>query len=747
MKPLTILSVILDIAIISGFLFLPRTGMEAMGTAFLLLPLMASRIVVAIIGLVSAYRRKKWPFLAYTLVMLMLMAGLWQFGWSLRPTYIPLYKALLMHARKQAEKASDYKDQKKYDARRLLQKAGDADHARLCDLLAEQRNPAELKKQLSRDADLSKTCVTFEGERVEPILHAVIYTYGPLTDGPRKHPPVDPDGLHTAVRLLLEHGANPNAQDRIGNTPLHYALAYRDENLVDILLAGGACVLITNDKQESPYRFYSSSRLQRKVREAANDPAMVSRCPDMGQPTPGKPSDSGDRQRSLQPQWPPDTALLKALRSGRLDEAADALGRGADPNAVDREGSTMQAAMRYCRDTMLSMMQMLLAAGADVNLRNGKGQTPLIIAASSCAKAIPFLLERGADPKRVDKAGESALHEIVRLEAETMAPLLEQLLAAGADIDHQNRYGQTPLIQASYSTLRREAVGAALLEHGADPNRQDYRGDTVLHILAADNPRNDPSGFIRRLLAHGARLDIRNRRHQIPLMAAAARKHVSVVRTLIEAGADVNVRDKQGAPLIGTLISCDPDKLAMLKLIVDAGADVAATSEYGTLPLVKAFYGQLYLDCLEPARILLNAGADPNQQDRNGKAPIHCLAQWNSKDPAPALALLLDHGARIDIRNQQGMTALLLAGRYGTSTAPMRAFLERGTDLHAVDESGNTLLHCIAMNTNPGGSERLAFALAAGCDPASVNRKGETPLDRARRMRNRPMIDALAELK
>jgi ankyrin repeat protein len=747
MKPLTILSVILDISILLGFLFLPRTGMEAMGTAFLLLPLMASRIVVTIIGLVSAYRRKKWGFLAYTFVMLTLMAGLWRFGWSLKPTYIPLYKALLMQASKQGEKASDYKDQKKYDARRLLQKACDADHARLCDLLAEQRNPADLKKQLSRDADLSKTCVTFEGDRVEPVLHAVIQTYGPWPDGPRKHPPVDPDGLHTAVRLLLEHGANPNARDRNGNTPLHYALAYRDENLVDILLAGGACVFIKNDKQESPYRFYSSSRLQRKVRAAANDPAMVSRCPDMHQPSPGKPSGSGDRQGALQqPQWPPDTALLKALRSGRLDEAADALGRGAAPNAVDRKGSTMQAAMQYCRDTMLSMMQMLLEAGADVNLRNGKGQTPLIIAAFSCAKAIPFLLERGADPTLTDKTGESALHGIVRLKAETMTPLLEQLLAAGADINHQNRHGQTPLIRAAYSSMVRDAVGTALLEHGADPNRQDYRGDTILHILAADSRRSDSSGLIRRLLAHGARLDIRNRGNQTPLMAAVARKHVSVVRTLVEAGADVNVRDKQGTPLIGTLISCDADKLAMLRLIVDAGADVNAASEYGPLPLSHAFYGHLHLDCLEPARILLNAGADPNRQDRNGTAPIHSLAHWNRKDPAPALKLLLDHGARIDIRNQQGMTTLLLAGRYGTSTTPMQALLERGADVQAVDENGNTLLHCIAMNTKPGGSERLAFALTAGCDPSAVNRKGETPLDRARRMRNQPMIDAFSNL-
>ena len=140
------------------------------------------------------------------------------------------------------------------------------------------------------------------------------------------------------------------------------------------------------------------------------------------------------------------------------------------------------------------------------------------------------------------------------------------------------------------------------------------------------------------------------------------------------------------------------------------------------------------------------AGADPNRRDRNGAASIHAPINWTQKDPAPALVLLLDHGARIDIRNQQEMTALLLAARYGESIAPMQALLERGADPNAVDQDGNTLLHCVAMNAKPGGKQRLAFALAAGGDPAAVNHKGQTALDRARLMRNQPMIDLLAAL-
>ena len=738
MKTLTILAVIFDALIMAVFLFMPRTGMEAMGTGFLLIPLTAIRIIVALVALVMAWRRKHWGNLAYTLVMLAVIGGLWKYGWSLKPTDKPLYKALRLQARKQAIRISDYKDQKKYDARRLIQQARDADHARLCDLLGPERDLTGLAEQLSLDLDLSKNCVTFDGDRVGPVLHAVIDTYGPWPEGPLQRPPKDADSLPAAVKLLLDHGADPNAPDRHGNTALHYALIFEEEELADTLLAGGACIFLKNDQNESPARMHSSHRIRKKLRTAAKDPDMVSRCPEMYQA-------EGD-QDTQEPALPPDTALLQALRSGRLESAADALRRGADPNAVDRQGSTLQAAMKHCRDNTLAMLQLLLDAGADVNLRNQRGETPLKIAGFDCYRAVLFLLEQGADPTLADSAGDTALHGIVRYTAATMAPLLDGLLQAGADINHQNRHGQTPLIKTAYASTVRDAVAPLLLSRGADPNRQDYRGQTLLHILATQRSRTDPSAMVRLLLTNGAGLEIRNRQDQTPLMAAVASRKVEIVQLLIEAGADVRVKTRRGKPLIDSLVSCDPHKRAILQLLVDAGADVTATSESGHPPLARAFYNHLYVDCLEPAKILLQAGADPNQPDRNGVFPVHSLAYWSQKDPAPALALLLDHGARIDIRNQQGMTALLLSARYGTSLAPMRALLEQGADPNAVDENGNTLLHCVAMNAKPGATERLAFALANGGDPAAVNHKGQTPLDRARITRNQAMLEALTAL-
>lgn len=76
----------------------------------------------------------------------------------------------------------------------------------------------------------------------------------------------------------------------------------------------------------------------------------------------------------------------------------------------------------------------------------------------------------------------------------------------------------------------------------------------------------------------------------------------------------------------------------------------------------------------------------------------------------------------------------------------MKALLERGADADAVDNAGNTLLHCVAMNTKPGVAERLSFALAIGGDPAATNHKGERPIDRARKMRNLTAVNALMAL-
>ena len=731
-------SFVLDLVILSIFLFMPRSGMEAMGAAFLLYPLAAIRVILAIVGMVLSVRYRRWGIGVYYLLAMAVLVWFSVVGAAMKPTYEPLYEVLRQEVRSQAKRFSEYLLKRAYDEKRAQQRRADPAHGLLCDLLADERDLQALEAHLNQD--LNKPCATYHGDSVSPLLHVIHYTYGPWSGGAKAHPPLDKAFVAPAAARLLAAGADPDLQDQHGNTPLHYALTFQNEALLDELLARGACLLIRNQRDESPLSTHSAYRLRQKIDAAANDPGTLSRCP-------ASVRQARKETKSEEPIQSPDAGLLSALRSGRLELAIAHLERGANPNAIDREGSSFDAALRNCRDNHRTLTQLLLDAGADINLQNEKGQTALKIAFYSCMDAVPFLLERGADPTIADRKGDTVLHDLVRVSPTHVEALLNQLLAAGADINRQNRSGQTPLIRAAFGSADRVIVASALLDRGAEPNLQDSRGNTALHELSNRKADAGAIPMLQALLDKSAALEIRNRMQETPLIAAIDHSSSSVVQLLIEAGADVNARRARGNPLIGSLISCEPDKLEKLTLLVKAGADTSATSEFGPLPLAQAFFNKVYLDCLEPAAVLLAARADPNLRDRNGSAAIHGIATWAEKDPEPALALLAAHGADIDLPNDQGMTTLLLAAGNGTSLRPLEQLLAHGADRNARDDEGNTLLHRAAMNHQEGNAERFAWVLANGGDLEAVNLAGQTPMDRARLVGNQVIVEAIEALK
>ena len=737
-RSLVLTGIVLDVLVVVVFLFMPRSGMEALGAAFLLYPLAAIRLIVVIIALVLSVRRRHWQLGLYTVLAVAVLGWFSLVGVSLKPTWEPLHQVLRNEAKALAIRFNDYLDTRAYDAKRARQHRQDPQHGALCDLLSVERDLQALNTVL--DQDLDRPCATYDGDEVSPLLHAVIHTYGFWTGDMRAHPPKDEEFLGPAAERLLAAGADPDAQDAFGNTALHYGLTFQNDGLVEALLAHGACVLLKNGLDESPLSNHSSHGLRKKVEIAAGNPAMLANCPEHLRGITGREVD--DEALPDDPRTP-DAGLLNALRSGRLERAIHYLGRGADPDAGDREGSSFEAALRNCRDNALSLAALLLDAGADINGQNRRGESALMISMRYCVDAVPFLLERGADPTLGDRKGDTPLHQLGGVAPERLHGIVDLLIASGADINQQANSGQTPLLRSLFGGTTRTRVSGALLQRGADLNLTDGAGNSVLHILASSKRDAGAPPLMATLIGHGAALEMQNRKQQTPLVTAVERGNPEAVRVLIAAGAEVNVRKARGHTLIGGLVFCEPEKLAKLELLVDAGADISIPIEHGPLPLAQAFFGKVYLDCLAPAQILLNAGADPNQQNANGAAAIHSIATWVEKDPDAALTLLREHGADIDLRNQQGMTSLLLAARYGTSIRTMERLLAHGADPDARDDKGNTLLHAAAMNSNEGNLARYDWVLAAGGNPKSTNKAGQTPLDRARITGNHALAESI----
>lgn len=142
---------------------------------------------------------------------------------------------------------------------------------------------------------------------------------------------------------------------------------------------------------------------------------------------------------------------------------------------------------------------------------------------------IETLLAAGANPALKNDRGESPLHECLECGALNTALLLIPHTSPGI----MSRYGETPLHIAS----RKNYVDmvAKLLEHGEDPSVQDAGGNTPLHLASARGFHRTVSLLVTSPLAQ---LEKTNLDGLTALQVAAESGFVNAVRLLLKAGAD-----------------------------------------------------------------------------------------------------------------------------------------------------------------------------------------------------------------
>lgn len=130
----------------------------------------------------------------------------------------------------------------------------------------------------------------------------------------------------------------------------------------------------------------------------------------------------------------------------------------------------------------VDLIPLLVRQGADVNAYEGRGFTPLILAAyNGQAAAVEALLEAGADPCKADRGqGNTALMGVAFKGDDRIAALL---LKQKCDVNARNRAGQTALMMASL--FNRTQQVAMLLKAGADPRVLDASGRSAASVAAS----------------------------------------------------------------------------------------------------------------------------------------------------------------------------------------------------------------------------------------------------------------------
>lgn len=151
----------------------------------------------------------------------------------------------------------------------------------------------------------------------------------------------------------------------------------------------------------------------------------------------------------------------------------------------------------------IGQLQKLFAAGADITVRNTKGQTPLHVAAEEGnLDAVEMLLSHEANPNAMDAAGLTPLSLAV---LNSSYPIVAMLLAAGADPALKNPLTfQIPLHDTVYAISRDKdtsiSIAKMLVKAGSPINAEDLRGRTPLYLAVI---RREPS-MVSTLMELGA---------------------------------------------------------------------------------------------------------------------------------------------------------------------------------------------------------------------------------------------------
>lgn len=399
--------------------------------------------------------------------------------------------------------------------------------------------------------------------------------------------------------------------------------------------------------------------------------------------------------------------------------------RGAKVDAKDRHNRTPLSYAAW--NGHLEVVKRLRQANASINTKDDINATPLYYALCTGNMDVVGEMSKGV---QTDEAQGMRNKLLLSAAAVGQERVVKMLLETGADLETRDaNIKNTPLLVA----VKRMHVGVArlLLDKDANIEAMDVTGLLPLQsaigrfflpmveLLLEKDADTEVMAARRECLGRDAREKM-TRSRETPLLLLCGygiHRSTRIVRLLLDHGANTSARDyEKGATPLHWAVRAGLEEETQLLLSHDA--DIESRDAWGNTPLHWAN--------MTMAQQLLAKGAHINAVNYAGETTLYRRAQL---DQLHAVAFLLEHGAKADIKTYETWTALMIAVGSGLEDM-VELLLIHGANIHIKDGGGRTALRIAIRN---GDKEIIQSLLSYGATDSDIDDSGQTALLLARK--------------
>lgn len=473
--------------------------------------------------------------------------------------------------------------------------------------------------------------------------------------------------------FLVKNGADLNRGDKYGLTPLHYAAMRGNELATKELLQFRGINFEAEDKQGMTALHMAATHNCVEIARMLIEAGAQLRCKDNEDLTP----------------------LHCAAMEGNIEIVQLLFQAGAKQDGwvtisnmvTDRDCDQNTCLHLAVENGHYDVVKLSLDKRSDVNTPSSNYMHPLHLAAKAGdIRCVKLLVQHHA---RIDALNDEMATPLHIAAAYNHKDVVDFLIEMKAPLEKRDRDNYTPLLMAAYSG-HAESLDA-LLKKGADYEAVDKNDKTAVYLAAEE----DKLDALKTMLAYPdvrRLVDVGDRYDNHPLHIAAQEGYLSIVKCLIENGADLDCKNEEEQTPLHLAAKNGRTNVVREMVIRDHSSVNDEDEDSNTALHLATLHGHTKV-----ALILIKNGADVAARNSVLWTPLDCAA---AKGWLKTVKCLLDADAPIDPMDKTKTTPLHLASRYGHADV-VKCLLDHQANVSQRDTDGNNCLDMAIDNNKP----------------------------------------------